>query len=300
MMPAGSVLSVYLASDLKSRWRAHCRQQGETPSSGVRQVIEHLLANDRQPYTQAEVVRGHEDRTRRRLEFRLTESELAKVCDLARIQGLSTNQWVVSLVRAHLTKQPQFGMVELTALGDSNSRLLSIGRNLNQIARRLNAGEIVDELPSIEQMRALGGYSGLTGAAQTVYAKNHIYDACQSVQSQDQRSACEAAAAKPSIDQGMALDAYAIAASRLDQIEQLSQRINGTKDPKAIAELQGRIASEEAAIQNEQTKLQLYQMVADAQTKIQEQRQRELNQRDAARRGYVQPQPLQATIGGSE
>jgi type IV secretion system protein VirB5 len=145
-----------------------------------------------------------------------------------------------------------------------------------------------------------GGYVGLTGTARSIYDKNHVYDACQSVQDPDQNAACQASAVKPSIDQGMAEDAYKTATDRLDQIDQLSQRINTTQDPKAIAELQGRIATEQASIQNEQTKLQLYQMVADAQSKIQEQRQRELNQRDAARRGYVQPAPLHVTIGGGE
>jgi type IV secretion system protein VirB5 len=96
------------------------------------------------------------------------------------------------------------------------------------------------------------------------------------------------------------MDAYDTATSRLNQIEQLSKQINATDDPKAIAELQGRIATEQAAINNEQTKLQLYQMVADAQDKIQEQRQRELNVQAAARRGYVQPEPVRVAIGGGE
>jgi type IV secretion system protein VirB5 len=145
-----------------------------------------------------------------------------------------------------------------------------------------------------------GGYAGLTGSAQSIYEQNHIYDACTAIQVSDQRSVCEQQATKPAIDQGMAMDAYDTATSRLDQIEQLSKHINATDDPKAIAELQGRIATEQAAINNEQTKLQLYQMVADAQDKIQEQRQRELNVQAAARRGYVQPEPVRVAIGGGE
>ena len=49
-------------------------------------------------------------------------------------------------------------MVELDALGESNSRLLSIGRNLNQIARCLNAGEGAKQIPSVEQMCALSEF----------------------------------------------------------------------------------------------------------------------------------------------
>ncbi len=132
-----------------------------------------------------------------------------------------------------------------------------------------------------------GGYAGLTGTAKSIFDQNHIYDACSSIQDNDQKSVCEQQATKPALDQGMATDAYNTATDRLNQIEQLTQQINATQDPKAIAELQGRIATEQAAIQNEQTKLQLYQMVADAQDKIQEQRQNEINARTWAARGGI-------------
>ncbi len=157
-MANGNVLSVYLPGDLKPRWYAYCKRQDETPSSGIRQVIAYLLAAVEQPGVSAQVIRDQADLTRRRLEVRLTKSELTKISKLAEAQGLSTNQWVASLVRAHLTRQPQFGMVELTALSGSNTRLLSIGRNLNQIARRLNVGDGVVEPPSVEEIRALSAY----------------------------------------------------------------------------------------------------------------------------------------------
>ncbi|MFK3907433.1 type IV secretion system protein [Pseudomonas monteilii] len=47
-------------------------------------------------------------------------------------------------------------------------------------------------------------------------------------------------------------------------------QINQTQDPKWIAGLQGPIAAEQAMIQKEQTKLQMFQMVAEAEGKIQE------------------------------
>ncbi len=45
-------------------------------------------------------------------------------------------------------------------------------------------------------------------------------------------------------------------------------------------------------IANEQTKLQLFQMMAQADEKLQEQRQREINAKQLARRGYLDLQPL--------
>lgn len=138
-----------------------------------------------------------------------------------------------------------------------------------------------------------GGYARLTGRGASVYNANKIFDSCQSVIAGDQRTACEARAVKASQDKGFALDAYDAAESRIKQIDQLMGKINETQDPKAIAELQGRIAAEQANIQNEQTKLQLYAMVAAAEDRVQQQRQHELNAKDNARRGWVRPQTVQ-------
>ncbi|RYF39872.1 MAG: P-type DNA transfer protein VirB5, partial [Cytophagaceae bacterium] len=57
-------------------------------------------------------------------------------------------------------------------------------------------------------------------------------------------------------------------------------------------ELQGRIAAEQAMIQNEQTKLQLYQMVAQAEDKIQQQQKRERQAKTWAAEGGIQATPL--------
>lgn len=80
----------------------------------------------------------HADVTRRRLEIRLTTSEYQSIQKFAEQQRMSSNQWIINLIRANLVARPQFGMEELRVLGESNSRLLALGRNLNQIARQLN------------------------------------------------------------------------------------------------------------------------------------------------------------------
>lgn len=142
-----------------------------------------------------------------------------------------------------------------------------------------------------------GGYSGLNGRARSVYAHNKVFDACESLVQDQQRDACRAQAVKPSQDKAFALEAYDQAATRLRQIDQLMGQINQTQDPKGIAELQGRIAAEQAMIQNEQTKLQMFQMVAEAEGKIQEQRQRELNAQVLDKRGYKNRELL--NLGGN-
>lgn len=168
---------------------------------------------------------------------------------------------------------------------------LTGSRGLGQI---MNNPALRDYLPSdwqgVYDSVKTGGYSGLSGRAASIYESNKVYDACTHYKVAEQRTACEAQAVKGSQDKAFALDAYDKAKSRLNQIDQLMAKINDTPDPKAIAELQGRIAAEQAMIQNEQTKLQMYQMVAAAEDRLQQQRQRELNAKANARRGWIQPQ----------
>lgn len=205
-------------------------------------------------------------------------TDVANIAQDAVNQAANIAQYIAQVEQMKMQVQQQ--MQEYQALTGS--------RNMGDI---FNDPQYRDYLPSdwqqVYDKVKTGGYAGLSGTAQSVYNDNHIYDACAAIQVSDQRSVCEQQATKPAIDQGMAMDAYDKATSRLDQIEQLSKQINETDDPKAIAELQGRIATEQAAINNEQTKLQLYQMVADAQDKIQEQRENEINARTWAARGGI-------------
>lgn len=145
-----------------------------------------------------------------------------------------------------------------------------------------------------DQVRA-GGYAGLTGTAKGIYDSNRLFDSCAPVVAADQRTACEARAVKGAQDKAMALDAFYAARNRISQIDRLMNQINATSDPKAIAELQARIATEQAMIQNEQIKLQMMTMVAAAEDKVQQQRQRELQSRTWSARKGITAQPLTFT-----
>lgn len=170
-------------------------------------------------------------------------------------------------------------------------------RGLGQI---MNNAALRDYLPQdwqgVYDAVKKGGYSGLSGRAAQVYGDNKIYDACAHLTVEDQRKSCEARAVKPSQDKAFALDAYDAAKSRLSQIDGLMGKINQTQDPKAIAELQGRIAAEQAMIANEQTKLQMYAMVAQAEDRMQQQRAHEMNMKEVAKRGTLNMQPMNFSI----
>ncbi|QNQ63924.1 P-type DNA transfer protein VirB5 [Brucella sp. 6810] len=139
-----------------------------------------------------------------------------------------------------------------------------------------------------------GGYLAAAGETAMLLRKSQVYDSCASISDKDQRIACEAKVVKPLQDKVMTSNAYDATDKRLQEIESLMQEINKTEDPKAIAELQGRIDAENAMIKNEDTRLHLYQRMAEAQDKILDQRQHELDAKDNARRGYPQPKALEA------
>jgi len=134
-----------------------------------------------------------------------------------------------------------------------------------------------------------GGYAGLTGSALDIFTSNNIFDFCgHLVEASQNRIHCEARAVKPSQDKGFALDAFELAKQRLEQIEELMTAIDATDDPKSIAEIQARISAEQAMLQNEATKLELYKMVAAAESQIQQQIQQQLQAEIwAARKGFV-------------
>ena len=62
-------------------------------------------------------------------------------------------RWVVDAIRTGLTHEPQFSMSEIETLGESNYQLFAIGRNLNQIVRRLNEGQY--EPITVERIKTL-------------------------------------------------------------------------------------------------------------------------------------------------
>lgn len=132
-----------------------------------------------------------------------------------------------------------------------------------------------------------GGYSGLTGDAVAIFNQNKVFDTCAGITDGDSKKSCEAKAVKPAQDKANALAAIEAAKKRIGQIDGLMQQINTTTDPKAIAELNARIGAEQAMIQNEQTKLNLYAMASQAEDRLQEQRTREINAKANARKGYA-------------
>lgn len=160
-------------------------------------------------------------------------------------------------------------------------------RNLGEI---LNDPEFKQYLPDnwkgVYQNIRHQGYDGLSGTARAMRDASKIFDACEYLTDPTEKRICNAQAVKPSQDQAFAQDAYQTSTNRVTQIESLMSKINQTSDPKAIAELNARIQAEQAMIQNEQTKIALYQASADAEERILAQQQEEYTAKRIASRNY--------------
>ena len=76
-----------------------------------------------------------------RLGIRLIPADYHYLRNAAQLQSMSANAFVVSILRHYIDGHPTLSDKEAEALYQSNYQLLRIGRNLNQIARQLNAGE---------------------------------------------------------------------------------------------------------------------------------------------------------------
>lgn len=128
-----------------------------------------------------------------------------------------------------------------------------------------------------------GGYGGISGPLRAVERGERLAGTVAEAQA---RVAARSRATAMT-DKAVGLRAFEGARARLTQVEQLMGQINRTRDPKGIQELQARIAVEQAAVQNETTKLQLVAMLQRAEERLVEQQKSDLAQRilSASNRG---------------
>lgn len=154
------------------------------------------------------------------------------------------------------------------------------------IGQLLNNPELKNALPAdwqkVYSSIQSGGYAGLTGAAKVIRDANAIYDCNTGAPGTVAR--CNRELNKVAQDKAFASDAYAAAQRRLDNIQALMGQIDNTSDAKQIFELQARMQAENAMIQNEQTKLIMFKMMADSEDKLIAQQKREQDMKDMSNR----------------
>lgn len=193
-----TVVRIRVPNQLKDGWEAYCERLGPTTAQeGMRAVMGFLvsqpgdvqdalgelvdrLLGQQQAASQAaaasdlapEAPLGATDKIdagpKKRVGLSLTPSEYNAVSAIAQERQCSVQFWLTSLMRAALTNGITVGGAELKALGDFSYQLSGIGRNLNQMARQINAdpdahihrlkAEAIDRLnDQVREGRALVG-----------------------------------------------------------------------------------------------------------------------------------------------
>jgi hypothetical protein len=122
----------------RTRFRNIARSAGKTESELLREIIA-IVIEQQTPVQPEPVVPVPAHTYPDQLTLRLPSFLLDAVRERAKKEGMSASRWVASLVQSNLLKIPVMTSDELRVLGHCIHELSSIGRNLNQVARVLNA-----------------------------------------------------------------------------------------------------------------------------------------------------------------
>lgn len=152
------VYRLRIPRQLKVEWDKHCKKNKKKSSVVMRALMRYIIQDNMPPEVQqfikSQARPSPDNEPKMRFEILLTKSERAALKERAELERCSQRRWIVDAIRAGLTKEPQFGMREIDALGESNYQLLSIGRNLNQVAKAMNEGRRDSvTIESIERLR---------------------------------------------------------------------------------------------------------------------------------------------------
>jgi len=153
------IYRVRVPDELQEQWEAWCARTGTKPADAMRAAMRRIIQGDTSEARQevANQVDGQPDAgPKERVEVRFTPSEYQGITARAEAEGCSPQRWIVNCVRASLTHEPQFTMETTKALWESSYQLRAIGKNLNQIAKRLNEGGQASI--KTEQMEKLAAY----------------------------------------------------------------------------------------------------------------------------------------------
>lgn len=148
--------------------------------------------------------------------------------------------------------------------------------NMGDIAALLSNPAVRNALPKdFSQLeKALTGQgSGQLGSRADGYVRdNEVYTRTgDDFYASETRRTQKANAGQVSVAQQV----YEAASRRMDGLDELRQQIGRSEDPKSILDLQARIGSESAQLQNELLKMQALAMLQQAEAQTREQRARE-------------------------
>lgn len=144
---AGRYLKIYLGEGLKDKWVSLCQKQNIKTSKPIKEWMEKVVleAQKQTEPTYRQVIDHPDYSNKNRYEIRLTQSETKAIEEQANHYGCSPQRFIINSIRATLTKEPQMTMDVVSVLWESSRELRAIGRNLNQITRKINIEDYVSD-----------------------------------------------------------------------------------------------------------------------------------------------------------
>jgi Bacterial mobilisation protein (MobC) len=152
-MGSDHFVAARVSSETKSRLRALAERRQLSESALLKSLLEMMLqsAGSLENRVLEPCQRSHRGA---RLYVRLRPDDRLLLHERAAARGMAGATFVSILVRAHLRNLAPLPKDELLALKRSVAELGAIGRNLNQIARTANRGELVTG-PGREDLKAM-------------------------------------------------------------------------------------------------------------------------------------------------
>ena len=185
---------------------------------------------------------------------------------------------------AQLTKQVEYWLQQIQLMQNQLNQLQQAYSAMTgpRGMENLLAGTARNYLPQDwnEMLKVLNNtsntYSGLSSQVQAAITANAVLSARElGAMTPQQRQFIADGRSAAAMLQVLTQAAYQNTSQRFAAIQQLINVLATAGDPKAVLDLQARVQSEQAMLQNEQTKLQTLYQAAQAQQWAQEQRTRE-------------------------
>jgi len=137
-MAVNALVRCRVSAETKTLLQSIAAREQITESALVRQLLETVVKAS--ATADASTGQAEPDLRGERMSIRLAPDDRLLLSDRATARGMPSATYVAVLVRAHLRRLTPLPTEELAALKRSIAELGAVGRNLNQIARTVNAG----------------------------------------------------------------------------------------------------------------------------------------------------------------
>jgi Bacterial mobilisation protein (MobC) len=162
-------LMAWVSRDTKDRFAALARLQNTSESTLLKRIVEASLG----PVTPSTAIEALEPvPPSGRISVRLPNDDFLLLRERATARGLPAATYVSYLVRSHLRRLAPLPDAELKALKHAIGEVAAIGRNLNQIARAINSGDVANGANRADLHALLRACTGLRDAVKDVVNRN--------------------------------------------------------------------------------------------------------------------------------